>query len=392
MKKYLFSMMCIGLLCSCAGKAEISVSSVSDEISVTESITETVKTESLSAETISRLSYYIDEDYLEILYDDNHIQTIQCDTILKESDITCEDFDFDGYDDLFIPSKLGVPNRPGTYYHYNTETQLFEIWKEISELKVCAQTDPDNKTLSQTITGSAAYHKTTVYKWSGSQLLPVSREIQYSIGDDILIDSYEYDENSSEILIKREKALFDENNYWAGTEEIEIINTMSFIVNDDYINVIRNEQVVQTLDNTPFNENMLLSEDYNFDGYEDLFVITDIHDVKLSGVYYKFNSQTSLFEEWDELNNLGHTLDIGVSSNSSSDKLLSYSINTSCEHDTYVYKWQNEDLILIEIRKNYIDQEKNTAFTDIYYIDSEGNETLIDSNERNLNENPLDFD
>lgn len=392
MKKFIAPLLCVAMLCSCADKENGSVSSVADKVSIIEDITKMDIIESSSKENINRLSYYVNGNSLEILFDDKYIQTIQCDTLLKESDITCEDFDFDGYDDLFIPDKLGVPNRPGTYYHYNAKTQLFEIWDEISELVICAEVDTDNKTLSQTISGSAAYYHTTTYKWADSQLIPVLCEIQYSIGDDILIDSYEYGENSSEILIKREKALFDENSRWAGTEEIEIINEVSFLANKDCINVIKDQQVIQTLECTPFSENMLISEDYNFDGYDDLFVITEVEDVNLSGVYYKFNPQTSLFEEWNELNNIGHTLDIGMSSNLSIGQVLSYSTSKPDEHETFIYKWENDKLILVERRITLIDNENNTAVTKLYYIDDNGNEILIESAERDLNEHPLDFD
>lgn len=174
------------------------------------------------------------------------------------------------------------------------------------------------------------------------------------------------------------------------TDSIEY--NYSLTVNENSVNVMRNGDVIQTLDCTPYSENMLISEDYNFDRYDDLFVITDIQDVKLSGIYFKFNTETALFEEWSELNNIGHTLDIGMSSNLSIGQVLSYSTSNPDAHETFIYKWENDKLILVERRITIIYNENNTAVTELYYIDDNGNEILIESAERDLNEHPLDFD
>jgi len=132
--------------------------------------------------------------------------------------------------------------------------------------------------------------------------------------------------------------------------------------------------------------------DYDFDGYDDLFFQTTIHTANEPGVYYRFNPETCLFEDWDELNNIGHTLDIGISSNVSIGQTLSYSTSKPDEHETFIYKWENDKLILVERRITLIDNENNTAVTELYYIDDNGNEILIESAERDLNEHPLDFD
>lgn len=166
----------------------------------------------------------------------------------------------------------------------------------------------------------------------------------------------------------------------------------TFAVYEDSIDVMWSGEVIQTLECSPFTDNMLITDDYNFDGYNDLFVITDVQDVKLSGTYFKFNPDTSQFEEWDELNNIGHTLDIGISSNVSIGQTLSYSTSKPDEHETFIYKWENDKLILVERRITLIDNENNTAVTELYYIDDNGNEILIESAERDLNEHPLDFD
>ncbi len=132
------------------------------------------------------------------------------------------DYDFDGYDDMFFQTSIHTANEPGIYYRFNPQTCLFEEWKELNKIGLQCYFN-GNKTLKVNITSSAVDHETTVYKWVNQCLAPVSREVQYADGkNDIYIDYFEYDENSVEILVKREKALLDENKNWLGTQEIDL--------------------------------------------------------------------------------------------------------------------------------------------------------------------------
>ena len=132
------------------------------------------------------------------------------------------DYDFDGYDDLFFQTSIHTANEPGVYFHFNPETCLFEKWDELNNIGLQCYLN-GNKTLKVSVKSSAVDHEITVYKWDNECLAPVSREIQYADGkNDIYIDYFKYDENSEEILVKREKALLDENKNWLGTEEIPI--------------------------------------------------------------------------------------------------------------------------------------------------------------------------
>lgn len=132
------------------------------------------------------------------------------------------DYDFDGYDDIFFQTSIHTANEPGIYYHFNPETCLFEEWAELNKIGLQCYFG-DDKNLKVSITSSAVDHEITIYKWNNECLVPVSREVQYADGkNDIYIDYYEYNENSEEILVKREKALLDEDKNWLGTEEVEI--------------------------------------------------------------------------------------------------------------------------------------------------------------------------
>lgn len=384
MKKHIIPLLCVVLLCGCADNTESSADSAADVTAVTENTTEAETTEPAEG-----LSFEIDQQSIELFIDGEYIQTIDLDYMPQNYHIKTIDYDFDGYDDLFIPTLIGRPNTPGIYYHYNVETGLLEEWEELNTIG-CLMNVNDDDTLINNISISAVDHKTITYKWNNGNLQEISYQTQYCGSDnEIYIDAYEYDENGNEILVKRERVILDEDHNWLGTEEVEIQPDYSFSVNENSVDVINDGELVQTLECTPMNENMLISDDYNFDGYNDLFAITDIQDVKLSGIYYKFNPETSMFEEWEELNRFGYSFDTGISSNLSIGKVLSYDTDN---HERFIYKWEDDDLILVEKIITVIDKHNNKATTEIYCIDADGNETLIESSERDLDENPLDFD
>lgn len=208
-------------------------------ISETGKTIETYSIDENGNETLSNLAmnsniyvFTVTENGVEITQNNEIIQTIEGNFLEElssyndigktpEEFIVIEDYDFDGYDDLFIPTLIGRPNTPGTYYRYNSETGLFEEWDELNEIKLLASTDSDAQTITLNKSGSAVDHESIVYKWDNSVLKPISREIQY-YSDQVYIDTFEYDENGNQALVKRERAILDENNNWLGTEEIEI--------------------------------------------------------------------------------------------------------------------------------------------------------------------------
>ena len=125
--------------------------------------------------------------------------------------IHVNDFDFDGYDDISVQVYLGATNATFQYYRYNPETQQFENWNELNSLYYGVQIDMENKTLSVHSKSSAVDADDTVYKWFGDVLVPVSAEKRYWNGADIFKDYIEYDENGNEMVVKREKQIYDDD-------------------------------------------------------------------------------------------------------------------------------------------------------------------------------------
>ncbi|MBR3760330.1 MAG: lipoprotein [Ruminococcus sp.] len=137
--------------------------------------------------------------------------------------LTIEDFDFDGYDDVFVPETIGTPNVPGKYFRQVPEANsyYFGEWDELNGIGFLLNTDSVNERLTFYSKGSAVEHEQVVYEWEGSAIVPVSRELQYMQETEIFIDSYEYD-GGKEILTGRKRVLLGENNEWLGTEDVPL--------------------------------------------------------------------------------------------------------------------------------------------------------------------------
>lgn len=184
----------------------------------------------------NKLDFNITESGIEILYDDEIMQIIEGDFLEQyksynvesdlENSIVLEDFDFDNHKDLFVPEILYRANCPGTYYHFNPTTQLFEEWKELNTIGflLSPKIEDNMNTLSYTLSGSAIDHETYTYVWQNNNIKMIERSIQYINPKDneIYIDYFKYDDSNNEKLIKREKAIIDENNNWIGTEIVNI--------------------------------------------------------------------------------------------------------------------------------------------------------------------------
>ncbi len=125
--------------------------------------------------------------------------------------IRMNDFDFDGYDDISVQVYLGATNPTWQYYRYDPLTQQFENWNELNNLYYGVTTDISHKTLSVYSKSSAVDAEDTVYKWAGEKLVPVSAEKRYWNSEGIFMDHLEYDDNGNEILVRREKRVYDED-------------------------------------------------------------------------------------------------------------------------------------------------------------------------------------
>ncbi len=152
---------------------------------------------------------------------DEILQTILCDTegLYKvnseapESFITVSDWNFDGYDDFFIPEKLFTPNIPGRYYIFDPQNGVFKESEVLNEMRILTKACPDSCTIIKQIVSSCIYHEDSTYCWDNGSLKLIKKAVQYDAGPDgILIDTFSYDNNGIESLVKREKIVLSNEN------------------------------------------------------------------------------------------------------------------------------------------------------------------------------------
>ena len=354
-------------------ETELETQGIKIELDTTQSIT----TENITTDVLS-YSRYTEEINLKI--NNNYIQTI--DNISVNADIITEDYDFDGYEDIFISETKDSPR--GIYYHFNSNTEQFENWEELNQIgwKIEIQ---DNHTLLMTCYDY--YGSThTIYEWNNTKLIPKKFIDFYFKSDYEVADYYQYLDSQTKMLYYRELYNINSNTC------IKAINyPIYFEIQENAIVIMKNNAVIQTIENINLlkfvrdleehleelkktrpveggiqaPEKYLQTYDYDFDGYDDLFIPTNLSGV---GEFYHFNSNTEQFETWEELNQIGIALYPEVSK-----KLLTaYDSGNS-----YIYKWDSKmtNLDLIQRKYTYKVQDGNTI-TEIYQIDEAGNEIL----------------
>lgn len=236
MKKYMIAFVLTALLTGCSDRNESSISGEKEVVESTNSAESTSVIEEATAPTTEAATeaeqdsdfriLEVEDDGITVLVANNTIQKIEidCTEILRMAEIydtdpaellVIKDYNFDGYDDLFVPATTLIANLPGTYYRFDPTVNFspFEKWDELNKIGQLMDVDADNQVLNLAVRISAAEHETTVYRWESGRLVPVSRT-HYYVGnedDQYYIDHFEYDENGEEILVKQESGAINED-------------------------------------------------------------------------------------------------------------------------------------------------------------------------------------
>lgn len=393
MKKLVIALTMAAILSGCSAKDKRSVLSEKEEIAATvtsaESTSATEATTAPESEATSEAEQ--DSDFQILKVEDDGITVLVHDTIQKieidcsqlfefaeryhenpEYFLAIDDFNFDGYDDLFVPRGAGVPNIMGTYFYMNPTANFnpFEEWDELNEIGFLMKADSEKKILNFSSRISAIDHDWIIYKWKAGKLHPVSREYQYqSVYDNqVYINCFEYDDDGKETLAKIKRALLGENKEWLGTEEVELPNRYTYSVNENSVDVLLEGKIIQTLecDYTP--DDKLFFEDYDFDGCNDLFFMMKNGAMYSNGAYFRYVPDTGLFEKWDELNKIGRGMIVNAENSTLREK--KHSDDYWLEY--FDYKWEDSKLVLFEHRVS-----ETGEIMEIYSVDSDGNEKLI---------------
>ncbi|MDD7185511.1 MAG: hypothetical protein SPE43_06670 [Ruminococcus sp.] len=329
----------------------------------------------------SGMSFRLNQSGIEVSKKGEFIQLIETDYLENyppyfdtspEMHFSFNDYNFDGYEDFFIPSSFETPNVSGVYYTYNAGTGLFEECEELNRIGLLMSADKNS--LECCITGINSGYEDTVYKWENDKLKPVSREVQYEKDENglIYIDTFNYDSDGNENLLKREQLILSDDGT-SERKEVDIKSLYEFKVSGNSVDIIFGDKVLQTLecDYTP-DENKIEFYDYDFDGNEDLFVSMKNGAMYSCGTYFRYNPFTRLYEKWDELNKIGHELAVD-----SENKNL-YWVNNYSENyrfEKFVYKWKYQKIRLREHITGY--EDSGGLWTETYSVKNSDNEELV---------------
>ncbi|MDE5946752.1 MAG: hypothetical protein K2G63_05585 [Oscillospiraceae bacterium] len=368
------------------------------------------KTQSLSDATPHSLSpetdFKVNGKNVDLIEEGKVIQTLECDYTPDKTKIEMYDFDFDGYEDLFISMENGALYAQGTYFHYNVDTNLYEKWDELNE-KVGREVtiDNENKRLYWVNRSTMEKH---IYEWKYKKLKYKEHIILKQDENGIWFETYSI-KSGKDVFEKREKDIYDEDNKLVGRFNPDDIY---FKVNDTGLDVmiLKGDEPLQHIDGDftgyaskqQFAPEYYIKEnvrDFDFDGYKDLFIPIENENTTLKGIYYRFNPVTFQFDYWEELNNTGGYLFAPINTNGQTannlyeENSLVYYIVGDDSNTTYVYKWEGDRLYCYERIERNFGSEIVTVNT--YSIDINGTETLTDSKQmsrrQTINDNYENF-
>ncbi len=252
---------------------------------------------------------------IRLIWDDCK-QSIFSEQRLESSDITLADWNADGVEDVFIAASHNSPR--GTYYRYDAALEQFVPWEAMQfedGTGWLAQCHADG---TFTIERYDPYGKvSTTYRWQQDAPVPMRCVEQYTN----VVNYYDCNDAGNKVLAVRE---------WldpaTGDCVRRVEHPFDFRVYADRIDVLQGEDVVQSLETTALWEAVqqlqaahengevvflefgsqvlepeayLRIDDYDADGFDDLFV-PDTLVGGVSGSYYRFDPKTNRFEMWEK--------------------------------------------------------------------------------------------
>ncbi|MBR1431731.1 hypothetical protein [Ruminococcus sp.] len=333
---------------------------------------------------------------LTVLQGGSKVGTIELDEppVYGTDDVVTEDVNFDGYDDIFVYDSLET----GTYWLYDpekeefTKSDAFALFDGKTYHMTPAST---SKTLSATVRGSWQTLEYR-YKWQDDKLSPLELTVEYydrSRTEKKLKDCYEFDENGRKVLVERKyinpetdacfktetdltylRAAESSVDYMKGRELIQSIDVSGL---PQLYERIKQNGKENSLPYSSYNfddsaDVLLIENDYDFDGYNDLQIQTD--SVLAGGsdkyIYYRYDAEKDRYTEWQELNDFG----CQISANPETQTIQYYDKHSLDEdHNCYIFKWDNGRLRLKE--REFYHGVGNDC--DIYEYDEDGNEHYV---------------
>ena len=360
MRKMIVSLLLLVLLCGCSQNTVSLSENSSDDF--TEQVVSTVAVTDISDFPANKVSYSVADNGISFEMNGEQIQSIDLGYSPKTDYISMADYDFDGYIDAFIPFEDSY--REGLYYRYNPDTDQFEDWYTLN--KIGYVMEPADQGTLLLIMYSQTGTKTVTYQWTNDDIFPVSLRHYYYTANGAVNDFYEYTSNDSRVLLERQMIDKDSDTVTKTYTKDELVY---FSINSNSIDILQNGKVLQTIEGDYFTEldlaarkvrreipldppqyldkygfyvpeDFLDTTDFDFDGYFDLFIPTD--HLSDEGVYYRFDPETELFDEWNELNEIGRL----VYTDETDEHLIIFQYADGKKgYEKCLYHWENGRLV-----------------------------------------------
>ncbi len=144
---------------------------------------------------------------------------------------------------------------------------------------------------------------------------------------------------------------------------------LSYALNGPMVELLLDNVLVKVLEfyYTPSPEYFSVA-DFNFDGYEDIFV--PYESPPDYGTYFCYNPEKKDFEENNELNNIGRIMKV------TADGTLSEDRSDSTTQRFVEYQWTDGKIKKIKKTESFKSAETGEMITNIYGYDPKGNEFL----------------
>ncbi|NLT09156.1 MAG: hypothetical protein GXY08_06605 [Ruminococcus sp.] len=283
-------------------------------------------------------SYYLSKDISVETYD-------------KTKNIAVLDLDFDGYDEIFVPTdEYGE----GKYYHLNLGRTNFESWDVMNDLTggrfVTIADDEKLLCLTESLSRSTC---NKYYKWENKAPVFVNEEICY-MRDYYYCDTYDIQDGEKVLVSRKLKSnegdkIIDHPIYFhVNSDSIDVLKAGEAIQNIPDIGLYSlSERYGQYMDNNdvgwqPFQpEEMIYESDYDSDGYNDFCIPVDLKPIgENKYIYFRFDPAENKYFPWDELNNIGKKLVMYRNE----DYIEAEDPGTGLDR----YKWENGKLVFQE--------------------------------------------
>lgn len=142
------------------------------------------------------------------------------------------------------------------------------------------------------------------------------------------------------------------------------------------INDVDASEILEELEKNPTKkiEDFMIKEDFDFDGYPDLFIIENQDEFKKTGKYYHYDHEKGIYTAWSEMNELKNLIETEYLSH---ENIVVYykSEEDNSEYTSKTYEWDdNSKLVLRQSMHQFEDADYGLLIESVFY-DESGRET-----------------